>query len=180
MFRFRNTPCMLRKHLVQFGCFLSINLIAKCAKELTANISNFLLIEITDMNWETGIKGQIMDFWSPKHITSYGSWALLLPPSHSFPLTPLELQWEEGFPPGKHQWSFSFADRELLGRPDSCALKAWLGLACCTILWVIFDHSFIGVLLKESLQWQLSLRMNVHTADLKKTTLHWINVMLTT
>lgn len=79
------------------------------------------------------------------------------------------------------QWSFSFVDREFLGRPDSCASKTWLRLACCTFLWVIFDHSFIGVILKESLQWQLSLRrMNVHIADLKKTTLHWINAMLST
>lgn len=50
MLPFRNAHCMLRKHLVQLGCFLSLILIAKCAKELTANISRFLLMEVTDMN----------------------------------------------------------------------------------------------------------------------------------
>lgn len=140
-----------------------------------------LLMEVTDMHGETGIKGQIMAFWSLKYIIAYGSRVLLLLPSHSFPLTPLELQWEEGFLLGEQQWSFSFADREFLGRPGSCALKVWLGLGCCIFLWVIFDRSFIGVMLKESLQQQLSLRwMNVYIADLKKTTLRWINFMLST
>lgn len=82
---FRNTPCMLRRHLVQFGCFLSINLIAKCAEELTASISNFLLMEVTDINGETGIKGQIMAFMTLKFLKSYGSWVLLLPPLSLLP-----------------------------------------------------------------------------------------------
>lgn len=62
-----------------------------------------LLMEVTDMHGETGIKGQIMAFWSLKYIIAYGSRVLLLLPSHSFPLTPLELQWEEGFLLGEQQ-----------------------------------------------------------------------------
>lgn len=58
---------------MQFGCFLSINLIAKCAEELSASISNFLLMEVADINGETGIKGQIMAFMTLKFIKSYGS-----------------------------------------------------------------------------------------------------------
>lgn len=77
---FRYTHYMLRMHLVQFGCFLSINLIAKCAEELSASISNFLLMEVADINGETGIKGQIMAFMTLKFIKSYGSWVLLTPP----------------------------------------------------------------------------------------------------
>lgn len=57
MFPFRNAHCTLREHLVQRGCFLSVILIAKCAKELPANTSRFLLMEVTDTNgrgWNQG------------------------------------------------------------------------------------------------------------------------------
>lgn len=179
MLPFRNAHCMLRKHLVQLGCFLSLILIAECAKELTANISRFLLMEVTDMNWETGIKGQIMAVWSLKHIVAYRSRVLLLPPSRSFPHTLLELQWGEGFPLRKHQWSFSFADRKFLGRQTAMfphALKAWLSLLHFSpgdiwpvLYWGDAERDLAAVDLTE---------INVHIADFKKTTLHQINVML--
>lgn len=124
-----------------------------------------LLMEVAGMNWETGIKGQIMAFWSLKHMISHGSWVLLLPPFSFLPSQPPGTAVGGRFPSWEASVIFSFADREFLGRPDSCASKAWLGLACYTFLWVTFEHSFIGVMLKESLQWQLSLRwMNVHIA----------------
>lgn len=50
MFPFRNTHRMLRKLLVHLGGLLSLILVAKCVKELTANISRFLLMQVTDMN----------------------------------------------------------------------------------------------------------------------------------
>lgn len=53
MLPFRDAHRMVRKHLVQLGhwfSFLSLILIAKCAKVLTVNISGFLLMEVRDMN----------------------------------------------------------------------------------------------------------------------------------
>lgn len=146
-------------------------------KRVYCKYFKILLMEVTDMNWDTGIKGQIMAFWSLKYIISYGSWVLLLLPL---------------IPSLSHPWSCSGRKVSFLGSisdplqtgnflEDQTAVLWRLGLDCCTFLWVIFDHSFVGVMLKESSQWQLFLRwMNVHTADLKKTTLHWTNFILST
>lgn len=69
MLSFRNACYMLRKHLVQLGCiFLSWILIAKRAKVATANISGVFLVKVTDINSKARFKGQILAFWSPKHI----------------------------------------------------------------------------------------------------------------
>lgn len=54
---------------MQLGCiFLSWILIAKCAKVATANISGVFLVKVTDINSKARFKGQILAFWSPKHI----------------------------------------------------------------------------------------------------------------
>lgn len=124
---FRNTHCMLRKHLVQFGIFLSFNLITKCGKDLTASISKFCW-------WKLQIWIERLE--SRKRLWLFGAWSTLYPmdpecfscpSSHSFPLKALGLQWEEGFLPGKHLWSFLLQTGHFL--EDQTAVLRRLGLA---------------------------------------------------
>lgn len=100
----------------------------------------------------------------------FGAWSALrqrepvrfsCPHCRSFLHTLLELQWEEASflgsigDPSPLQTGNVLEARCLC---SPCASKACLGLACCTVILLIFGQSFIGVMLKETLQQQGSLR----------------------
>lgn len=184
MLPFRNAHCLLRKHLVQLGCFLSLILIAKCAKELTANISRFLLMEVTDMNWDWNW-GKDYGCLDPE--AHYSIWILCVShapfsflPSHT-PVTAAGRRlpsWEAPMILFLCRQGISWKTDSYV--PPCFKSLAWPGVLHSSpgniwpvLYWGDAERDLAAIDLTE-------MDECVHIADLKKTTLHQVNAMLST